>query len=402
MDVTLSPDDLAFRQTVRDFLSEKFTPELRAASARQSGVFAEPQLARQWLRILNNNGWAAPHWPPQYGGTGWNAIQRHIFNVECGLAGTPQLPGMGLQMCGPVLMRFGTEKQKAFFLPRILSGEHYWCQGYSEPDSGSDLASLSTRAVRDGDDFVVSGTKIWTTHAHAANWMFLLARTTSGGRPQSGISFLLTPLDAPGISVTPIISMSGEHEVNSVFFDNVRVPAGNLVGQENEGWTVAKYLLEFERGGMGATGRLQAQLRRLRNLANETIGDDGQSLARNCLVRETLAQIETDILAIEWTELRQAAARDPGSSAGNSTASMLKLIISEATQRISEFSMHILGPYAAADQQDALRASANPAVIGPEHALTPTAIYLNARAATIFGGSSEVQRNILAKAALGL
>ena len=401
MDVEFSAEDRAFEAEVRAFLKAKFTPDLRAAAARQAGVFAEGWLARRWHAILYEQGWIAPAWPEEYGGTGWTATQRYIYDRECGLAGTPSLPGMGLQLCGPVIIGYGTEAQKAFFLPRILSGEHYWCQGYSEPGSGSDLASLKTRAVREGDDYVVNGTKIWTTHAHEANWIFLLVRTGKEGKSQAGITFLLAPMDAQGLSVTPIISMSGEHEVNSVFLDNVRVPVANRVGEENEGWTVAKYLLEFERGGGSAAGRLNAQLHRLKAIAHAETGDDGRPLSEDQGFRERIAQLETEVMAVDWTERRQAAKRSNGGSAGNTTASMLKLIVSETSQRISELSVEALGPHGWADQRGALGVGANEPVIGPDHALAPTARYLNARAATIFGGSSEVQRNILAKS-LGL
>ncbi|WP_454884146.1 acyl-CoA dehydrogenase family protein [Sphingomonas oryzagri] len=402
MDIDLTPEDQQFREEVRSFLAERYTPELRAAAARQAGVFAEGELAREWHRILYEQGWVAPSWPVEHGGAGWSPMQRYLYDRECGLAGTPALPAMGLQMCGPVIMGYGTQAQKDYFLPRILSGEHYWCQGYSEPGAGSDLASLKTRAVRDGDDYVVNGTKIWTTHAHNANWMFLLARTATEGRPQAGISFLLTPMDVDGLSVTPIISMSGEHEVNQCFLDNVRIPVSQRVGDENEGWTVAKYLLEFERGGGSAAGRLGAQLRKLGRIAREETGEDGRPLWEDASFRSRIARLETEVLAIEWTELRGIAGRTAGEATGDANASMLKLIVSEATQKISELAVEALGQRGAVDQRDALGMFANGVGIGASYALTPTARYLNARAATIFGGSSEVQRNILAKAALGL
>ncbi len=402
MDTTPTPDDIAFEAEVRAFLDEKFTPELRAATAHQAGVFAEGELARRWHRILYEKGWIAPSWPKEYGGPGWTPMQRYIFDRECGLAGTPSLPGMGLSLCGPVIMGYGTEAQKDYFLPRILSGEQYWCQGYSEPGSGSDLASLKTRAVRDGDDYVVNGTKIWTTHAHEANWMFVLVRTGNGGRPQAGISFLLTPMDVPGLTVTPIRSMSGEHEVNQVFFDDVRIPVANRVGEENDGWTVAKYLLTFERGGGSAAGRLNAQLARLKAIARAEYGDDGEPLWEDKLFRTRIMDLETEVLAIDWTERRQIASRATGEIAANATASMLKLIVSEATQAINQVSSEALGLRAAADQRHALGMHANEAPIGGDQALMPTARYLNSRAATIFGGASEVQKNIIAKSGLGL
>ena len=402
MDATLTPEDRAFEAEVRAFLDEKFTPELRAAAARQAGVFAEGTLARQWHRILYEKGWIAPSWPKQYGGPGWTPTQRYIFDRECGLVDTPSLPAMGLSLCGPVIMGYGTQAQKDFFLPRILSGEQYWCQGYSEPGSGSDLASLTTRAERDGDDYIVNGTKIWTTHAHEANWMFVLVRTAKGGKPQAGISFVLTPMDVPGLTVTPIRSMSGEHEVNQVFFDNVRIPVANRVGEENQGWTVAKYLLTFERGGGSAAGRLNSQLGKLKAIAHAECGDDGRPLWEDKLFRLRIMELETEVRAIDWTERRQIASRAAGEVAVNSTASMLKLIVSEATQAIAQLSSEALGLRAGVDQRGALGMFANKAPIGADHALTPTARYLNSRAATIFGGASEVQKNIIAKTGLGL
>ncbi|WP_293677238.1 acyl-CoA dehydrogenase family protein, partial [uncultured Phenylobacterium sp.] len=247
-------EDLAFRDEVRTFLDEHLTPELRQAAARTTSVFTEPRYSLPWQRILHARGWVAPSWPVEYGGTGWNEVQRSIFAAECARASAPGLAPMGLRMAGPVIMGYGTEEQKAHYLPRILSGEDYWCQGYSEPGSGSDLASLQLQAISDGDDYVLSGSKIWTTHAQHANRMFLLARTSREGKNQQGITFLLMDMATPGITVKPIITLAGEHEVNQVFFDNVRVPKSGRLGQENQGWTVAKYLLEFERGGAYAPG----------------------------------------------------------------------------------------------------------------------------------------------------
>jgi acyl-CoA dehydrogenase len=386
---------------VRAFLAARFTPELRAASARQAGVFAEAEVARAWQRILNAQGWAAPAWPKEYGGTDWSAVQRYIFNSECAAAGTPILPAMGLQMCGPVLMRFGTEAQKDFFLPRLLSTEHYWCQGYSEPQAGSDLAALKCRAVHDGDDYVVEGTKIWTTHAHVANWIFLLVRTDPKAKPQAGISFLLAPLSTPGITIRPIQSFSGEHEVNQLFFDGVRVPVANRVGEENAGWTVAKYLLEFERGGGSHAARIRRILAGIRTAAAcENAG--GAPLLADPGFAARLTELEVDLMAIDVTERRVVSGLSTGKSVGNAVASMLKLRGSETTQRATELAMQVLGYYAMADQRAALGGRPTDEAIGPDYAVVPTARYFNARAATIFGGSSEVQRNILARTAVGL
>jgi alkylation response protein AidB-like acyl-CoA dehydrogenase len=392
----LTADLEQFREEVRAFLDVALTPELRSLAARQAGVFSEGELCRRWHRILYEKGWVAPAWPVEHGGPGWSPMQRFIFADECARAGAPVLPAMGLQMCGPVLMRYGTEAQKAFFLPRMLSGEHYWCQGYSEPQSGSDLASLQLRAVRDGEDYLVNGSKIWTTHAQHANWMFLLARTSTEGKPQAGISFLLTPMNAPGITVRPIISISGEHEVNQVFFDDVRIPVANLVGEENQGWTVAKALLEFERGGGAAASALKAQLDSAREIA-EAEGWWGEEAA----FRRRWCEFDIELMALDVAERQTAEALMSGRSVGDATASRLKLTVSHLLQGITELAMESLGVYAAADQRAALGMEATAPTVGPDYALTPTAKYLNSRAATIYGGSSEVQHNILAKIVLG-
>ncbi|HWA63306.1 MAG TPA: acyl-CoA dehydrogenase family protein [Caulobacteraceae bacterium] len=397
MHLDLAAEDLAFRQEVRDFLERRFTPDLRAAAARQAGVFAEPELAGTWHRILYEQGWIAPAWPREYGGPGFTPVQRYLYESELAEAGAPALPAMGLQLCGPVLMGYGTPEQKAFFLPRILSGEHYWCQGYSEPGSGSDLASLQCRAERDGDHYVVNGTKIWTTHAHAANWMFLLVRTATEGKPQAGITFLLLDMATPGLSVRPIITIAGEHEVNQCFFDNVRIPVANRVGEENKGWTVAKYLLEFERGGGSYASRLKGAMRQVRAIAKA----EGE-VWRDPDFRRRMAELECQIAAVDVTERRVVSALSTGGAAGDSIASMLKLKGTETMQLVTELAVEALGIYAFPDQRSALGAGANEPPVGAEHAATPTARYFNTRANTIYGGSSEVQRNILARAALGL
>ncbi len=398
MDISFNAGDLAFRDEVRAFLDAEFTPELREAARRQSGVFAEASLNRAWQKILFAKGWIAPSWPKAYGGTGWSIVQKYIYDSECAAAGTPTLPAMGLQMCGPVLIGYGTEAQKARFLPRILSGEDYWCQGYSEPGAGSDLASLQCAAVRDGDDYVVNGSKIWTTHAHNANWMFLLVRTRSDGKRQSGITFLLVDMQTPGIVVRPIISISGEHEVNQVFLENVRVPVANRVGPEDEGWTVAKYLLEFERGGSYAA-RLGAGLARIRKMAADT-PVDGASLLDSRAFRRKLSDLEIQVTAVDFSERRVISSLGVGSNVGDATASTLKVCGSETSQKLTELALEILGDYAAPFQRPALAGETGP--VGPTFAVAPTAQYLNARASTIFGGSSEVQRNILSRAVLGL
>ncbi|MDB5425244.1 MAG: acyl-CoA dehydrogenase [Phenylobacterium sp.] len=400
LDLALTPEETAFRAEVRAFLAEKFTSELRLEAERQTGVFANGDLSRRWHRILYERGWAAPNWPKRFGGAEFSATEQYIFSVECAAAGTPALPGMAITMCGPVIMRYGTPEQQAFFLPRILSGEHYWCQGYSEPQSGSDLASLRCRADRDGDHYVVSGQKLWTTHAQYANWMFMLVRTDHEGPPQAGISFIVLPMDTPGITVRPILSMSGEHEVNEVFFDDVRVPVANLIGEENKGWSVAKFLLLNERGGGSAATYLKSTLTQLRRVLASSEGGFRNALKRPAF-RRRLAEVEIDILAIESAEHAAILALSKGEATlDDAMASIQKLKTSEALQEISELEVEAIGQYALADQAPALFGDAEG--VGPARALTPVAHYLNLRAFTIFGGSSEVQRNILARTALGL
>ncbi len=386
-----------FLAEVRAFLAHALTPDMTARAARQAGLFADQELAREWQAILHARGWAAPAWPKEYGGTDWTPAQKLIFELECAAHGAPALPAMGLQMCGPVLIGHGTPEQKARFLPRMLSGEDYWCQGYSEPGAGSDLASLKTRAVRDGDDYVVSGQKIWTTHAHIANWIFLLVRTDPAATPQKGISFLLAPMDSPGITVRPIRSMSGEHDVNEVFFDNVRIPVANRVGAENDGWTVAKYLLEFERGGGAAAGRALRVLRGLYALLDAS-ADQPDAPGRDPFFRRRLSALEIEIMATCWTQQRAVAGLATGESVGMTTAAVMKLKATELVQTASELAIEALGRMAMVDQSAALYGDA--AAIGGDHALTPAARYMNMRAVSIFGGSSEMQRTILGKAIL--
>lgn len=385
-----------FRQEVRAFLDEKLTPELRAASRRQAGIFADADLARTWQRMLFERGWAAPNWPTEHGGPGWDALQRFIFQEELEKADAPRVPVFGLQLCGPVLMRYGTDEQKRKFLPRMLSGEDYWCQGYSEPEAGSDLANLKTRADRDGDHYVINGAKTWTSYAHEANWMFLLARTCQDVKPQGGISFLLLPMDTPGITIQPIVSLAGVHEQNMVFFDNVRIPVSNRVGEENEGWTVAKYLLDWERGGAAAANRLRRSLQAAKAFSKES-DDFGSSFwADNPDFRRRVSLLEIEILGLEFAE-RQVAEKLAANQPIGATSSLLKLKASTLLQRVAEVGVDAIGMFGAVDQQEALGWPANAAPIGPDYAATPMNKYLNSRAATIYGGTYEVQHNILAR-----
>ncbi len=400
MNLDLSPADLAFRDEVRAFLQASLTPELRLAARRATSVFMDKTYALAWQKILHARGWAAPSWPVEYGGTGWSDARRHIFAAECARAGAPGLSPMGLRMVGPVIMRYGTDDQKALYLPRILSGEDYWCQGYSEPGAGSDLASLQLSATPDGPDYVLSGSKIWTTHAQHANRMFCLVRTRREGKPQAGITFLLLDMATPGVSVRPIITLAGDHEVNQVFFDQARVPIANRLGEENAGWTVAKYLLEFERGGGGAAG-LRVALERLVTMAAAEPGGAGGRVLEEPQFRARLAEAAVALDAAEMTEFRVLAALAVGQAPGP-VSSMMKTQTTELMQRLDELALEALGVYGCVDQPAAPAPNANIDIVGPEHGLVTTARYLNDRAASIYGGSNEIQRDIMARLVLGL
>ena len=390
MDLRFSRELEAFRDEVRAFLDGALDDELRRGAAYNGGMFQDYETNIRWHRILAAKGWVAPAWPERFGGPGWSVEQRYIFSAECAAAGAPALAPMGLGMCGPVLMGHGTEEQQATFLPRILSGEDYWCQGYSEPGSGSDLAALALDARRDGDHYVLNGSKIWTTHAHHANWMFALVRTDRSSKPQTGITFLLIPMDTPGLRVDPIIFVSGEHEVNAVFFDDVRVPVSHRVGAENDGWTVAKYLLEFERGGGNAGPGLEAAAQRLHRLAE----DHGVALPDG-----TLATLEVTIEAVKTLEFRLLSALGQGQNPGPES-SMLKTLAGQARQQLSELTVSLLGPTALGGAAAPAPRGASPEVAAAS--ATAAARYFNYRALSIAGGTDEVQRDIIAKRVLGL
>jgi len=398
MNLELEESELRFRDEVRAFLAESLTPDLAAGGRAATSIFCDPAFSLPWQRILNARGWAAPTWPVDFGGPGWTEMQRYIFAEECALAGAPSLAPMGLRMVGPCIMRHGTPEQRAHYLPRILSGDDYWCQGYSEPGAGSDLAALRTRATPDGDDYVVTGSKIWTTHAQFATHMFGLVRTDPEAKPQAGITFLLIDMRSPGISIRPIINISGEHELNEVFFDAVRVPKANRLGAENDGWSVAKYLLEFERGGSFAPALL-ARLKRLRAIAKaESL--NGPPLLENAAFETRLAQAEIKLHAIQITEHRVASALSSGQNPGP-LSSMLKTQGTEALQHVEELGLDVAAHYAPAGRVPNDRNSNEPTV-GAEHNADAAARYFNSRAASIYGGSNEIQRNIMARLVLGL
>jgi len=399
LDFTFSPADEAFRQEVREFLARELTPDLRAAARRTTTVFADKDIAMRWQAILVRKGWAVPSWPVEHGGTNWTPTQKYVFGEECAKVGTPGLIPLGLRMLAPVLFRYGTAEQKRYYLPRILSGEHYWCQGYSEPGSGSDLSSLKTRAIKDGDDYIVDGTKIWTTHAQFADHIFCLVRTDNAAKPQAGITFLLIEMATPGVSVKPIITLAGDHEVNQVFFDNVRVPQSNRVGPENEGWTVAKYLLEFERGGGGASARLKIGLGELRAIAQRQ-PVDGASLADDPSFAARMNQLEIRLMGLEFAEMTTLARLARGGSPGPES-SLQKNTSVDIGQTLETLLLEAIDYYGL-PHANLISLNGHGAWPGPGYGETISARYLNGRAASIFGGAREVQKNIVAKVVLGL
>jgi alkylation response protein AidB-like acyl-CoA dehydrogenase len=402
MDMTFTAEDIAFRDEVRHFLQKNLPEHLKQAMNNTPSVFVEKDIALEWQRILHEKGWLAYQWPVSAGGTGWTPVQRYIFEKECALAGAPALPVLGLKLVGPVIYTYGTPAQKDHFLPKILTAEHYWCQGYSEPGSGSDLASLKTRAELKGDHYIVNGTKIWTTHAHFANWMFCLVKTDITVKAQRGISFLLIDMNQPGIDVRPIITMAGDHEVNQVFLDNVVVPLENRVGEEGQGWEIAKFLLENERGGSCHAPSLLADLQGLRETAKRQPSDSGDVLATDIRFTEKLSRLELEAQALEMTELRILAEVAQGRKPGPQT-SMIKLVSSDLRQKIDLLTVEAFG-YDGMQLETArpLYGNERPEPVGPADSQIAMPTYLNSRAWSIFGGTNEVQRNIIAKAVLGL
>lgn len=389
-----------FRDEVKRFLADNLTSDLIRAGQLTTSVFSDFRAALAWQKKLHAQGWVAPDWPEEYGGPGWDIQQRYIFQEECKLANAPSLVMMGIQMLGPMLMHYGTEEQKAFYLPRMLSGEHIWCQGYSEPGAGSDLASLKTSAVRDGDHYVINGTKIWTSMAHHANQIFCLVRTDKDVKPQAGISFLLMELDTPGITVTEIVSLDGQVEQCQVFFDDVRVPVSNLVGEENDGWAVAKFLLEFERGGHNFTIDVKKQMEKIRRQASQSPWRD-TTRAADPVFQHRLAEAEIEAMALEQAELRIKGAFSAGENPG-ALSSLVKIVGTELGQRLNELSIDLVGPAAAPMAIEALDPQFEGEAPMADHALTAMAEYINNRAATIYGGTAEIQRTIIAKKVLGL
>ena len=399
MDISFSDEHEAFRGEVRAFLDAALSEDLKEAQRLCPGIFLDYEHNIRWHRILYRQGWVAPSWPQRHGGAGWDLMRRYIWSLEASGAGAPSLAPMGLGMCGPMLIGHGSKAQQAELLPRILSGEDYWCQGYSEPGAGSDLASLQLRAESDGEDYVLNGSKIWTTHAHYANKMFCLVRTKAGGKPQQGITFLLLDMGSPGIRVEPILFASGAHEVNQVFFDNVRASKANIVGQEHQGWTVAKYLLEFERGGGGLAAQ-QAALGRVRRLA-QRVPQGAGALMDDADFRHRLDGAEIKLQAAMHTELRIMAALSKGDNPGPES-SIMKNLSADIGQRLTELALEALGAYIAPLQTAAPAPGRNFEPVGPADGEVVFSRYCNLRANSIAGGTNEVQKNIVAKLVLGL
>ena len=399
MELVLSAEDEAFRQEVRTFVAEKLPADIKKKSASGFRIGKDDHV--RWQKVLYEKGWIAPNWPVEYGGTGWTPMQKHIFDEECALGGAPMIIPFGLTMVAPVIMRFGNEAQKARFLPRILASDDWWCQGYSEPGSGSDLASLRTKAVRDGDEYVVNGQKTWTSLAQYADWIFCLVRTEDTGKKQEGISFLLIDMNTPGITVQPIVTIDGGVEINSVFFEDVRVPVENLIGEEGKGWTYAKYLLGHERTGIAAVGRSKAQLRRLKDIARAEKSAGGP-LIDDPDFGTRVAALEIDLLSLESLVLRVLYEESGGKPPGPE-ASFLKIKGTEVQQGLTELLMEAVGQYAHPFQAEAFREEGwNEDPVGPDYAPPLSPLYFNWRKASIYGGSNEIQRNIISKMVLGL
>ena len=398
MDLNYTAEDLAFRDQVRAFIDAHLPADL------QRKVLNHIRLSKQdyvrWHKLVAQQGWVGNGWPVEYGGTGWSPVQRHIWEEECASAGTPPILPFGVAMVAPVIMAFGNEAQKRHYLPRILACDDWWCQGYSEPGAGSDLASLKTRAERQGDHYLVNGQKTWTTLAQHADMIFCLVRTDSGARKQEGISFLLIDMRTPGITVRPIIMLDEEHEVNEVFFDNVKVPVENLIGEENKGWTYAKYLLGHERTNIAAVGRAKRELLFVKRIAG-TQRKNGQPLLNDALFATKVATLEIELMALEVTVLR-VISQESGKRAPGPEASMLKIKGTEIQQTLTELMLEAVGPYGLPFDSAYLEGEREHSVAGDDDAAPLAAYYFNFRKTSIYGGSNEIQKNIISQMILGL
>jgi alkylation response protein AidB-like acyl-CoA dehydrogenase len=396
MDLRFTADEHAFREEVRSFVQNNVPVDIRAKMLDHRHLQKSDYV--RWQRILQAHGWGAPAWPKQWGGTGWSALQRLIFEIEAARAGAPRLFPAGLTMLAPVLMKYGSKAHQERFLPRILHSEDFWCQGYSEPGAGSDLASLRTRAVRRGDKYIVNGQKTWTTLAHEADWIFCLARTNVDAKPQEGISMLLIDMKSPGITVRPITTLNGGHDVNETWFEDVEVPVENVLGEENKGWTYAKYLLGFERTGLAGIGHCYRELALLRHYAAQTPNGKGQPMSQDPRMSDRIARVEMELLALEMLLLRVAT--QSGGTPGPE-ASILKIRGSELQQEIAMLQMEVAGPDAWPFAPQWLEPGAPQPTQGPDWAAPVTGAYFDMRKASIYGGATEVQKNIIAKMIIG-
>lgn len=394
MDINFSAEDVAFRDEVREFFDKEYDSEVSKRQADNHSSDYKSSIVA-WQKKLHAKGWIAPDWPVEYGGTGWSSTQKYIYETERGLAGIPDVIPFGLKMVAPVIYTFGTEEQKARFLPRILSSDDWWCQGYSEPGAGSDLAALTTSAEYAGDNYIVNGRKIWTTLAQFADWIFCLVRTSKGVRRQEGISFLLIDMKSPGITVKPIIAIDGQHSLNEVLFENVLVPTENLIGEQDKGWTYAKALLAHERTGMAEVADSKRMLDQLKLRAAEEV-NSGKPMIEDPVFQMRLSNIEMELMALEYTELRVFASMASGGMPGPES-SLLKIKGTEISQSIHELQLQLASYYGGA-----LQGELSSEVLGHNFATEARGKYMYGRAATIYGGSNEVQRNVIAKAVLGL
>lgn len=398
MNLDYNEEDQNFRLEVRDFLRAELPKNFSHKVI--SGFRLSREEYVEWHKILYRKGWVAGAWPKEFGGCAWNAVQQYIFEEECALAGTPPLMPFSLKMVAPVIMRFGSQAQQERFLPRILSAEDWWCQGYSEPNSGSDLASVKTRAVREGDHYIVSGQKTWTTYAQFADWIFCLVRTDTSVKAQRGISFFLIDIKSPGVTVRPIIMLDGEHEINEVFFDEVKVPVENRIGEENKGWTYAKFLLGHERTNIAEVGACKRQLNTLKSMAAKT--PDGEAcLLRNSRFADRIAEAEIELMALEVTMMRVLDQERKNATPGPE-ASILKVRGSELQQTLSELLMQVAGWYGLPYEPDILLAGLHMPIEQIEEYLPLSGQYLNTRKVTIYGGSNEIQKNIISSSILKL
>ena len=394
-----TPDLAKFSADVQDFIAKNLTPDLAKAASLGFGISRAD--GERWHKAVYKQGWIAPDWPTEHGGTGWTMRQKQIYSNATALAGAPMIMPFGIDMVGPVLYSFGSNEQKAQHLPKILDGSVWWCQGYSEPGSGSDLASLKTAAVRDGDDYVVNGQKIWTTNAHKADWIFTLVRTDAEAKPQRGISFLLIDMQTPGVEVKPIVSIDGMHHLNQVFFSDVRVPATNLIGEENMGWTYAKFLLANERAGIANVAHSERLVKALSDITQAEQDGFGGTLSDSNAFMAELANTEVQLQALKALEARVIASVEKTGAPGDE-ASMLKIVGTQVQQTLESLRVEAVGNYSLPFDTDLIRGESNLPAPGPDYAVSAVSDMNFGRASSIYGGSNEIQRNVIAKAVLGL